>query len=473
MEKKIVIIGAGPSGLGAAYRLTELGYKNWMIYEKNNYVGGLSASFVDAKGFTWDIGGHIIFSHYKYFDKLIDKLLRGEYIEHSRKSWIRIKDKWIPYPFQNNIKYLDKDQILECLIGLYECSGRIYATKNSQCHSERSEESLSFVGTEQCSVPTVCNFKEWIYSTFGSGIAKYFMIPYNEKIWATPLELLDKHWIAERISVVNFKRVLENVILDKDDVSWGPNSTFKFPLYGGTGGLFNKLLPIIKSNLKLECELSEIDIEKKTLKFKNGLEDNYEILVNTSPLNKLIYSIKNADSKLLEASNELQYVGAYIVGISIKEKCPSKKCWMYFPESNSPFYRVTYFSNYSPNNVPSGEYYSLMCETSYSEHKKIDKDSIIDETIQGLINTGMINDKDRDKIVSTYFIDAPYAYPIPTIKRDNALTVIQPCLEEKEIYSRGRFGAWKYEVGNMDHSVMQGVEIINRILLNENEKVLS
>ena len=447
MEKKIVIIGAGPTGLGAAYRLTELGFKNWIIYEKNNYVGGLSASFVDAKGFTWDIGGHIIFSHYKYFDKLIDKLLRGEYIEHSRKSWIRIKDKWIPYPFQNNIKYLDKDQILECLIGLYECGGRIYATNSPN------------------------NFKEWIYATFGKGISKYFMIPYNEKIWATPLELIDKHWIAERVSVVDFKRVLENVILDKDDVSWGPNSTFKFPLYGGTGGLFNKLLPTIKSNLKLECELSEIDIEKKVLKFKNGLEDNYEILINTSPLNNLICCIKNVDSKLLEASNELQYVGVYIVGIGIKEKCPSKKCWMYFPENNSPFYRVTYFSNYSPNNVPSGDYYSLMCETSYSQYKKIDKDSMIKETIQGLINTGMINDKDKDKIVSTYLIDTQYAYPVPTIKRDNALHNIQPCLEEKGIYSRGRFGAWKYEVGNMDHSVMQGVEIINRVLLNEKEKV--
>jgi len=446
MKKKIVIIGAGPTGLGTAYRLVELGYKNWKIYEKNNYVGGLSASFVDNKGFTWDIGGHIIFSHYKYFDKLIDKLLKGEYLEHVRKSWIRIKDKWIPYPFQNNIKYLDKDQILECLIGLYDIA-----------KVEKSSE----------------NFKEWIFCTFGKGIARYFMIPYNEKVWATPLELLDKNWIAERISVVDFKHVLENVILDKDDVSWGPNSTFKFPLYGGTGGLFNRIQPIINNNLKLECELSKIDIERKFLMFKNGLEDNYDILINTSPIDIFINSIKNVDSKLLEASRRLKRVGAYIVGVGIKEKCPSKKCWMYFPENNSPFYRVTYFSNYSPNNVPSGEYYSLMCETSYSEYKKIDKEMIIEETIQGLINTGLLRDEDRDKIVSTYLIDAEYAYPLPSIDRDDVLNILQPFFEDNSIYSRGRFGAWKYEVGNMDHSVMQGVEIVNRILLNEKEKVWS
>ncbi|CAG1022279.1 partial 4,4'-diapophytoene desaturase (4,4'-diaponeurosporene-forming), partial [Patescibacteria group bacterium] len=55
--KKIIILGAGPTGLGATHRLHEIGYENWNIYEKNNYVGGLSASFSDKQGFTWDIGG--------------------------------------------------------------------------------------------------------------------------------------------------------------------------------------------------------------------------------------------------------------------------------------------------------------------------------------------------------------------------------------------------------------------------------
>jgi len=63
MSNKIVIIGAGPTGLGAAFRLHELGYRNWEIYERNHYIGGLSASFKDNKGFTWDIGGHVLFSN--------------------------------------------------------------------------------------------------------------------------------------------------------------------------------------------------------------------------------------------------------------------------------------------------------------------------------------------------------------------------------------------------------------------------
>ena len=67
-SKKIVIIGAGPTGLGAAYRLHELGYDNWVMYEKSDDVGGHATSHVDKNGFVWDEGGHVIFSHYQYFD---------------------------------------------------------------------------------------------------------------------------------------------------------------------------------------------------------------------------------------------------------------------------------------------------------------------------------------------------------------------------------------------------------------------
>ncbi|MDP9005894.1 MAG: NAD(P)-binding protein, partial [Actinomycetota bacterium] len=73
-EPRIVIIGAGPTGLGAGYRLQELGYDDWVILEANDYVGGLATSFTDDAGFTYDIGGHVMFSHYPYYDELVDKL---------------------------------------------------------------------------------------------------------------------------------------------------------------------------------------------------------------------------------------------------------------------------------------------------------------------------------------------------------------------------------------------------------------
>lgn len=443
MFKKIVIMGAGPTGLGAAYRLHELGYENWDIFEKNSYVGGLAASFKDDKGFTWDIGGHVLFSHYDYVDRLIDKLLGDEYLLHHRDAWIWLLNCWVPYPFQNNIRHLPKDKLLECLLGLIEIQGN---NDNSK------------------------NFQEWILNTFGEGIAKYFMLPHNRKLWAYNLESMDKDWIAERVSVVNIERVLKNIIYEQDDVDWGPNSRFRFPLYGGTAGLFNRFMPYIKEHLSLGQEMTEVNVEKKVVKFSSGREAAYDALINTTPLDQFVFKMAPKVDFVIEAAKLLKHNGIFSVGIAIRKPSPSKGCWIYFPESDCCFQRVTYFSNYSPNSVPDAKsYHSLMCETSYSEYKPEDKDKIVAETIEGLVKARLISQSDKDLIETVHVIQADYAYPIPTLERDKALNMIQPYLEEKGIYSRGRFGAWKYEVGNMDHSIMQGVEAVDRILQREGQ----
>jgi protoporphyrinogen oxidase len=148
---------------------------------------------------------------------------------------------------------------------------------------------------------------------------------------------------------------------------------------------------------------------------------------------------------------------------------PSSKCWTYFPEASSPFYRVTYLSNYSPNMAPDG-HFLLLTETSYSEHKHEDRATIVQRVIDGLVATRLLRPEDRDRIVSTHTFDVPYFYPVPTLSRDGALAAIQPYLMQHGIYSRGRFGAWCYEISNMDHSVMQGVEVVNNVLLGEPEQ---
>jgi hypothetical protein len=112
-----------------------------------------------------------------------------------------------------------------------------------------------------------------------------------------------------------------------------------------------------------------------------------------------------------------------------------------------------------------------MCEMSFRVGESLDPSRVLDQVIAALIRAKMLDEADRSRIVSRYHRTVAYSYPIPTLGRDRALATLQPALLEKAIYSRGRFGAWRYEIGNMDHSVMMGVEAVGHALSGEPETV--
>jgi protoporphyrinogen oxidase len=446
IEQKIVILGAGPTGLGAAYRLQELGYRNWAIYDRNPYLGGLATSYVDSLGFTYDIGGHVMFSHYKYFDDLVDKLLGSSYTEIMREAWVWMMDRYVPYPFQNNINYLPKEVVFDCLMGLIEAQKNPDGIKNAQ------------------------NFDELIDAQFGRGIASVFMKPYNFKVWAHPVSHMNIEWLGERVAMPDLERVMKNVLFEQSDKAWGPNNKFKYPLYGGTGGLYTPFEPYIKDNLHLNRTAVAIDPEAREILFGDGEVVSYDLLLSTMPLDLLVHRLKDAPAQIRDATGGLHHSSGLIVGVGVNRKIDTEKCWIYFPEDNTPFYRMTYLHNYSPYITPDNDQYSLLLtETSYSPHKHETKHDIMDRVVAGLIDATMLTAEDLDRIATTYLIDVDYSYPVPTLDRNQALATIQPYLKRYNIYSRGRFGAWEYEIGNMDHSVMQGVELVNCWLLEEPE----
>ena len=448
-SKKIVIIGAGPTGLGAAYRLHELGYDNWVLYEKSDGVGGHATSHVDEHGFVWDEGGHVIFSHYPYFDQLVDKVLGKEVHERIRESWIVTGESWVPYPFQSNLRYLPKEVQVSCLLGAAKA-----AANGGGAHAG--------------------NFRDWILGTFGEGIAEAFMFPYNSKVWTTPLEQMSKSWIADRVAVVDFKRLLENVLYQRDDVGWGPNSKFKFPLHGGTGEIYRRIAAHFPEKIQTGKKLTEVDAARRRISFADGSGDSYDLLISTAPLDLFTQMLRPAQTELLEAAQGLEHNNLLVVGLGLKKKIETGRCWIYFTDAEMPCYRATYFSHYSPFNVPNGDvehYSSLMCEMSFRVGESPDPDKVLDQVTDGLIRGKLLEESDRDKVVSRYKRVVGYSYPIPTLGRDRALAVLQPALMKNGIYSRGRFGAWRYEIGNMDHSVMMGVEAVNHAVAGENEAV--
>ncbi len=472
----ILILGAGPTGLGAATRLHEKGREDWLLLEAESHCGGLSMSFKDEQGFTWDLGGHVQFSHYETFDRYMDLALgKDGWYEHQRESWVWIKKRFVPYPFQNNLHRLDPEDRWACVEGLLEAWQRANARdcrperedlrpETRDLRPESAQEKKSNVSSLKSQVSGL-NFEFWMLSTFGPGITELFMYPYNFKVWAYPPSQMDAHWIGERVSVPGLGGVLKSICLHRDEFSWGPNKVFRFPKVGGTGAVWEaigRMLPA--ERVKLGCRAEEIDVAKKRVKISTGETIEYKHLISTIPLNHLIRIAPTVVNP--SETDKLLYSATNVVGVGLEGSTPDHlrtKCWMYFPDGNSPYYRVTVFTNYSPNNAPKpGQQWSLMTETSESSMKPVQHDSLVQETLLALEEDGLI--PDRTKICSVVHKRLAQGYPTPFLGRDAVVDPMLRAFEAHGIWSRGRFGAWKYEVANQDHSFAQGYECVERLV---------
>ncbi|WPH00204.1 Hypothetical protein R9X50_00302700 [Acrodontium crateriforme] len=464
----VLVIGAGPTGLGAAKRLNQIDGPSWMIVDSNEIPGGLASTDVTPEGFLYDVGGHVIFSHYKYFDDCIDEALPKEedWYSHQRISYVRYKGLWVPYPFQNNISMLPKEDQVECLEGMIDAAmeARVANTKPQ-------------------------DFDDWIMRNVGKGIADIFMRPYNYKVWAVPTTKMQCAWLGERVAAPNLKLVTKNVVLNKTAGNWGPNATFRFPARGGTGNIWISLantIPKEKTRFGEHGAVARVDADGHRVLLGDGTTVNYKKLISTMAVDQLVESMR--DEELVTLSKGLFYSSTHVIGVGIRGSRPERigdKCWLYFPEDNCPFYRATIFSNYSPHNQPEaskklptiqladgskpssaeakeGPYWSIMLEVSESSMKPVNQETMLADCIQGLVNTEMM--LPTDEIVSTYHRRFDHGYPTPSLEREGVLTQLLPKLQAKGIYSRGRFGSWRYEVGNQDHSFMLGVEAADAIV---------
>jgi protoporphyrinogen oxidase len=202
------------------------------------------------------------------------------------------------------------------------------------------------------------------------------------------------------------------------------------------------------------------------VQLESGEAEAYDTLISSIPLDLLARITEPLPAAARAASRSLRYSSVHILGVGLQGGRPATmdtKCWIYFPEEQSPYYRVTLFSNYSPHLVPEGAgVWSLMAEVCESPHRPVDASRLPARTVESMKRDGLIQTDAR--VASVWHRRLERGYPTPTLARDRALEVLQPALESQSIYARGRFGGWKYEVSNQDHSFMQGVELVDRLL---------
>jgi len=439
-----VIIGAGPCGLACARELERLGHPDWLILERADHPGGLASSVVDPGGFTWDLGGHVVFSHYGEFDALLAETMGDEILSHERSSYVRFDDCWVPYPFQNNLRHLPEAVAAECLEGLSRASG--------------GDPGM--------------DFGSWMKAVFGDGITRHFMAPYNFKVWATPADRMASGWIAERVAVIDYARARRNLRDGRDDRAWGPNNRFVFPRSGGTGEIYRRLAADLADRIHYGRQVLQVQPEQRRVRTAGGERYDYDALVSTMPLDLLVGSQEGCPDALRAAAAGLRHNSVYMVGVGYEAPLLDDRSWLYFPQDRAPFYRATNFAKYSPANVPdedTSRYCSYMTETAYSPDKLQTRAGLEERVEAGLRASGVI--EGRPPVASTHVAEIEYAYPVPTIERDASLATIQPWLMSHEIFSRGRFGAWRYELGNMDHAVKMGVDVA-RHLVNAGQEEL-
>lgn len=420
MKTKYLIIGAGISGLTFANYCEG----DYLIIEKESEVGGYCRT-IKKGDFIWDYAGHFFhFNTEEFKNKFLDKMPKEDIIYNNKCTKIIHKDKFIDFPFQTNIHELDKEEFIDCLYDLF--------------NKEEKEK--------------YDNFLDMLYGKFGKSIVEKFLKPYNEKLYAVDLKELDVDAMGRFFPYADKEQIINN--MKKHEVN-SYNSSFLYPKNGA--GSFIEVLynGLKKEKVLLNVSVEKIDKEKKNAKLSNGLEVEYEYLINTTPLNKFLHLI-GGQEKLI---NEMSYnkVLVFNLGFNKKSKLCTKEHWLYVADKNCNFYRCGFY-----NNILGTDKLSMYIEIGYPKNKKITQEEIDNQlalTLKNLQKLGII-DEDIQLIEHVALIMDP-AYVHINTKTNKKIDELKSDFAKEGIYTIGRYGAWIYN--SMEDSMLKAKELAEKI----------
>jgi protoporphyrinogen oxidase len=432
-----LIIGAGPTGLAAAYYLGEGGNTDTMLVEREDRVGGWCRSVQEA-GYTWDYAGHIMFSNDQEVLKLYDKLLGDNLHWQNREAWIYSKNVYTRYPFQGSLYGLPPEVLKECITGAIEA--RFGSLK------------ANFNAVSRAPEPEPANFEEFIYRVWGKGIAKHFAVPYNQKLWAVPLNEMETSWLGGRVPLPDLEQMIEGA-LKPTPAPMGPNARFGYPLRGGFQALMNGFLPHLKCEMALNTRVVKVSPANRTVLLDDGRTIQYETLISTMPLPALVQACgEEAPAEVQEAARGLRHVSVRCVNLGVKRENITDKHWIYYPE-DSVFHRIFVQGNASPHcNAPGG--FALTAEITYSPSKPLpcDGQALIDRVIADCRRVGLINEDDEVEVANQ--VDMPCAYVVYDHARAANVNRIREWMGQFGIVLAGRYSEWEYY--NSDHAFVAG-----------------
>lgn len=461
-----LIIGAGPTGLSAAYHLGA----DTVLLERHASVGGWCRSVVD-QGFTFDHAGHIMFSNDPYVHELYDILLGDNVHWQEREAWIYSQQVLTRYPFQGALYGLPPAVIKECILGAVEArygsaaaAATCAAPEVDDCCADGSA-GVANGGAGATRAPAN-NFEDFIYRVWGAGIAKYFAVPYNRKLWTVPLRDMETSWLGGRVPLPDLGAIIDGA-LQPAPKPMGPNARFGYPRKGGFQALMNGFLPHIRGRIELGADAVRLMPAEHLLVLADGRSCRYDHLISTMPLPELVKLVgRQAPAEVRAAANGLRHVSVRCVNIGIDRANVTDKHWIYYPE-DTIFHRIFMQGNASPEcNAPGG--FGFTCEISYSPWKPLplDGDALVARCVADCIAVGLMTTQDRVLVANQ--LDLPYAYVVYDHARARNVAIVRAWLEQHDITLAGRYSEWEYY--NSDHAFLAGKKAAETILADQTRR---
>ena len=311
--ERVVILGAGISGLATEYFLKQEFNLEVSGYEKNSYYGGHAFSWKENDA-IWDEGPHIFFGKANdvepFFDLSIDEVQPAKVLNFADGDWI-------PHPIYVNLFALSEDKKSEMTSSLLGASAQ---------HEKNYLDSIQ-------------DYKSWLVGAYGENFSENFPMRYNRKYWRTEPESMSTDWIEQRMFVPTEMEILEG--------AKGPQplhyiKTFRYPKYGGYTKYFSK--SISNSSFKLNSRITGINLAEKIIQVGEEITD-YDSLVNTIPLTSFVELLSNVPSEIQTAARSLECTSLLLVNLQIESIIEPYFHWAYIHDEDLLSTRITNYSN--------------------------------------------------------------------------------------------------------------------------------
>ncbi len=448
---KVVIIGAGPAGLTAAYQLCKAGIRS-LILEKDRVVGGISRT-VNYKGYHFDIGGHRFFTKVKAVDAMWHEVLaEGQFLRRNRLSRIFYNKKFFNYPLVASNALMG--------LGVWNSALIFLSYVRAQLFPEKPEET----------------FEQWISNRFGKRLYRIFFKTYTEKVWGIPCNQIMAEWAAQRIKGLSLLAAVKSALIktsqSKGDVIKTLIDAFDYPELG-PGMMWETVKQIVErdgSELQLNAGVDKIfwsegrvDALQSTIDGKpQRIEGTH--FISTMPIRELIQKFDPpVPDNVLKAAEALNYRDFLTVALVIKQPDLFPDNWIYIHDADVKVGRIQNFKNWSPAMVPDPEKTCLGLEYFCFEGDGLWTMPDADLIELGRKELGLLGLAEPSDVIDGSVVRMPKAYPVYDGAYAEALNVVREFLGRvPNLQLVGRNGMHKYN--NQDHSMLTAMLAVKNIL---------